>query len=93
VTGGGSITGKFGVVFGVIDRSGSHPALAPCAQAIADAPMASAALAVLQPARSFDRIIVKKDESVVLDAGDQSLTAQAHRKKVRRGCNAKQQDC
>jgi hypothetical protein len=77
VTGGGSISGHLDlatggvVVSGVVDTSGTHPALAPCAQAMVDAAAASTALAALPapPEQTFGRVVVKKNDVVSLHAG------------------------
>jgi hypothetical protein len=77
VTGGGSISGHLDlatggvVVSGVIDTSGTHPALAPCAQAMVDAAAASTALAALPApsAQTLGRVVVKKNDVVTLHAG------------------------
>jgi hypothetical protein len=67
-TGGGRIRGEFDEVEGVVDTTGSHPAVARCTDAMADAALASEVLAALAPTQVLGHVFVPLGEQATIDA-------------------------
>jgi Putative Ice-binding-like adhesive domain len=69
-TGGGRVAGEFGPgdIEGTIDTTGTHPTVADCMQAMADAQTASAYFASLTPNRTFGATTIEPFETFTLAA-------------------------
>jgi hypothetical protein len=69
ITGGGKVKGQeFVDARGGVDTSGTHPLVATCRAAMADAPAGSAAIAALPPSQTFGTIDVAVNQLYELDA-------------------------
>jgi len=68
VTGGGHIGGAADYVEGVTDTSGTHPAVADCTQAIADAERASDTFAAMPATQVLGDVFVRLGEIRTIDA-------------------------
>lgn len=67
-TGGGKVAGELVDFYGyTIDTSGTHPALANCAQAMADIRAASATIAAYPPTHTFGAVRIRTDETLTID--------------------------
>jgi hypothetical protein len=70
VTGGGEVVSRGTVSPDVhtVDTSGGHPLLASCAGAMADMVAVSDAIAAMPARQTIDRLVIGRNEEVVLDA-------------------------
>ena len=75
VTGGGAVKGNAALYYlgGAIDTTGTHPALASCVQAMADARRVSAQFAALQPTRVLGDVRVGPGERVDIIGGQNEV--------------------
>jgi len=72
-TGGGVVVSAYGLTpgqTGVIDTTGTHPALGACTQALADALAASTAFAAMTPTQVFDKVIIQPGQVLDLVVSD-----------------------